>query len=61
MDDILTIKEVSEYLKIPVSTIYKLVNEGKVPAAKIGKHWRFRREEIDKLFLDKTRKNKKRK
>ena len=48
--DILNIKEVSEYLKIPVSTIYKLVQDGKVPAIKVGKHWRFMKKDLDHLF-----------
>jgi len=30
-DDVLTIEELSAYLKIPKSTLYKLVREGKVP------------------------------
>ncbi len=48
--EILNIKEVSEYLKIPVSTIYKLVQDGKVPAIKVGKHWRFMKKDLDHLF-----------
>jgi excisionase family DNA binding protein len=44
---ILTVDEISDYLKIPKSTIYKLVREGKIPAQKIGRHWRFRKEAID--------------
>jgi excisionase family DNA binding protein len=49
-DEILNIKEVSDYLKIPVSTIYKLVQGGRVPAVKVGKHWRFMKRDIDRLF-----------
>ena len=44
---IFTVVEISDYLKIPRSTIYKLVREGKIPAQKIGRHWRFRKEAID--------------
>jgi excisionase family DNA binding protein len=44
---ILTVDEIADYLKIPRSTIYKLVREGKIPAQKIGRHWRFRKEAID--------------
>lgn len=46
--DILTITELSIYLKIPRSTLYKLAREGKVPCQKIGRHWRFHRDAIDK-------------
>jgi excisionase family DNA binding protein len=46
-DDVLTIDELSVYLKIPKSTLYKLVREGKIPCQKIGRHWRFHRNAID--------------
>lgn len=49
--EILTIGELSEYLKIPKSTVYKLAQESKIPCQKVGRHWRFRRSTIDK-WLD---------
>jgi excisionase family DNA binding protein len=52
-DDILNIKEVSDYLKIPVSTVYKLAQDGKVPAVKVGKHWRFLKRDLELLFVQK--------
>ena len=52
--DVLTIEELSAYLRIPRSTLYKLVREGKVPSQKVGRHWRFRKEAIDR-WLDETR------
>jgi len=51
-DEILNIKEVSKYLKIPVSTIYKLIQDGRVPAIKLGKHWRFMKKDLDRLFAN---------
>ena len=45
--DIMTIKEVAEYLKVKEKTAYKLVAEGKIPGFKVGGSWRFRKEEID--------------
>jgi len=45
--DILTIKEVSEYLKLAEKTTYRLAAEGKIPAFKVGGSWRFRKSEID--------------
>jgi excisionase family DNA binding protein len=45
--DILTIEELSKYLKVPKSTVYKLCQEGKVPGQKVGRHWRFHKEVID--------------
>ena len=54
LGDVLTIEELSVYLKIPKSTLYKLVREGKVPSQKVGRHWRFRKVAIDR-WLDETR------
>jgi excisionase family DNA binding protein len=45
--DVLTIEELAVYLKIPKSTLYKLVREGKIPSQKIGRHWRFLKGAID--------------
>lgn len=46
--EVLTIEELAEYLKIPRSTLYKLVREGSVPCQKVGKHWRFHKNAIDR-------------
>ena len=48
---ILTLDELHAYLKIPKPTLYALAQNGRIPAAKVGKHWRFRRVEIDE-WLD---------
>ena len=45
---VMTIEELSDYLRIPRSTLYKLAQEGKVPCKKVGRHWRSRREAIDR-------------
>ena len=55
--DVLTIEELSSYLRIPKSTLYKLVREGKIPSQKVGRHWRFRKGAID-LWLEEPRANK---
>jgi len=44
--DVFNIDELADYLKIPKSTLYKLVREGKIPAQKVGRHWRFHKEAI---------------
>ncbi len=46
-EDILTIKEVAEYLKVTERTLYRLAQEGKIPAFKVGASWRFKRADID--------------
>ena len=45
--DILTLEELHSYLKIPKPTLYALAQHGRIPAAKVGKHWRFRRNDIN--------------
>ena len=44
---IMTAQEVSDYLKIPLSTLYGLTKRKKIRGAKIGKHWRFFRREVE--------------
>ncbi len=44
--EILNIKEVADFLGIPVSTVYKLAQEGEIPAVKVGKHWRFLKKDL---------------
>ena len=56
-DDVLTIEELAAYLKIPKSTLYKLVREGKIPSQKIGRHWRFRKGAIDNWLEEKRADN----
>ena len=46
-DEILTLKEVAEYLKLAEKTAYRLAAEGKLPGFKVGGSWRFKRGEIE--------------
>lgn len=52
LPEFMTIEEVSEYLRVPISSLYKLAQQGKIPASKVGRHWRFRREFIDRWIND---------
>jgi excisionase family DNA binding protein len=45
---VLTIDDLADYLKISKSTLYKLAQEGALPGQKIGRHWRFHRNAVDK-------------
>ena len=45
-DEILTIEDLSEYLKVSKSTLYKLAQEGILPGSKVGKHWRFHKDTV---------------
>ena len=53
-DDIMTIKEVVEYLKIRDKKAYRFVAEGKIPGFKVRGSWRFRRSEIE-TWIDEQR------
>ncbi|MBI4356246.1 MAG: helix-turn-helix domain-containing protein [Candidatus Omnitrophica bacterium] len=54
-DSILTITELHLYLKIPKQTLYALAQQGRIPAAKIGKHWRFQKSSIDRWMRSQHR------
>ncbi len=43
----LTLEQVANYLQMSRSSIYKLVQTRKIPGYKVGRQWRFSREEID--------------
>jgi len=45
--DILTIKQVADYLKVTERTIYRLAAGKQIPAFKVGGSWRFRKADID--------------
>lgn len=50
-DAVMTIDDLAQYLKLSLSTLYKLCAEGKIPGQKVGRHWRFRKDTID-AWLD---------
>ncbi len=50
-DEILTIAQLSLYLRVPKSTLYRLAARGGIPSHKVGRHWRFRRESVER-WLD---------
>jgi excisionase family DNA binding protein len=47
-DEILTIQEIAEYLKLNEKTAYRLASEGKLPGFKVGGSWRFKRVDLEK-------------
>ena len=57
-NEIMTVKELSEYLKIAEKTAYRLVSNKKVPGFKIGGSWRFRKSEIDAWINEQEKANK---
>ena len=43
----MTVKDVAEYLQLSTDQIYRLAQQGKIPASKVGVQWRFKMEKID--------------
>ncbi len=55
MTKLLTAKELSQLLRIPKRSIYKFAKEGYIPGTlRIGKHWRFRQDVMEKWILQQT-------
>ena len=49
-NNILTVKEVAEYLRIGQRSVYKLIKENKIPAIRILNKWRVDKKELEKIF-----------
>jgi excisionase family DNA binding protein len=53
--DLLTVKETAKYLRIPLPTVYYLVQRGQLPAIQIGGRWRIKKSSLDKDILKEDR------
>jgi excisionase family DNA binding protein len=53
---VMTVKDLSEYLRVHPSTVYKLLRRGELPAFRIGTDWRFNAEVIDRWCLERNAK-----
>ena len=47
---IMMVDEVAEYLQLPRSVVYRLAREDTIPGQKVGKHWQFKREDVDRYL-----------
>jgi excisionase family DNA binding protein len=47
MNKVITVRELSNYLRVHPTTVYRLLKNGKLPAFKVGSDWRFNVEAID--------------
>jgi excisionase family DNA binding protein len=45
--DLMTVRELAQYLQCHSSSIYKLLKKSEIPGFKVGSDWRFKREAID--------------
>ena len=51
LHELMTVKETAEYLRIPLPTVYYLVQRGQLPAVQIGGRWRIKRSLLDRDVL----------
>jgi excisionase family DNA binding protein len=49
--NLLTVKETAQYLRIPIPTVYYLVQRGQLPAIQIGGRWRIKKDRLDEEVL----------
>lgn len=52
--EIMTTQEVAQYLRLAEATIYKLAQSGEIPAAKVGRAWRFKKGLIDEWLRNES-------
>lgn len=52
--EVLTIKEVAEYLKVNERTIYRLAASNELPGFRVGNAWRFKRSDLDAWVIKQT-------
>jgi excisionase family DNA binding protein len=45
--EVMTVKELAQFLRLPVSSVYRLVRDGTIPGVKLGRHWRFYRKAVE--------------
>ena len=55
MDPLMTIDEVAAYMQVSRFTVYRLAKDHSIPATKIGRQWRFQKEEIDQWVREQYR------
>ena len=50
-DSVLTVHDVATYLRMSEAKVYRMARQGSVPAFRLGKSWRFRKDLIDAWML----------
>ena len=54
-DEVMTIPEVADHLKVTRQTVHKLMKDGKIKAFKIGRSTRILRSELDKFIEERMK------
>jgi len=55
--EFLTAEELSRILRVPKTTLYTLSQQGKIPALKVGRHWRYMKSSLKKWLEDSHKSN----
>ena len=53
-EGIMTVLEVARYLRLSAAKVYQMAQDGQLPAARIGKAWRFKKDLIDEWIRNKA-------
>lgn len=48
--ELLTAREVAELMRVSTMTVYRLIKSGELPAIRVGKHLRIRRDDVEAYF-----------
>ncbi len=49
---ILTVREVAAYLRLHAVTVYRMAQSGDLPAFRVGRGWRFKRDQIEEWLAN---------
>ena len=51
LGEFMTVEDVADLLRINKSTVYRMAKQGRIPATRVGRQWRFRLSPLE-AFLD---------
>lgn len=54
METVMRPREVANYLSVAPMTIYNLIKKGQMPAFKVGKVWRIKRNDLE-VYIEESR------
>lgn len=54
MTELMTLKEVADYLRVTEKTVYRLLGRSEIPATRVGHQWRFAKASIDEWLQRKS-------
>jgi excisionase family DNA binding protein len=52
--EVMNIRQAAQYLGVSPDTLYKYVNEQRIPAFKLGNRWRFKKSRLDQWMEEKS-------